>query len=196
MAVCCIPVNILENPELVEERILCRGRRIEVVQRVYRWGGAEFVRDVVRFGQSVAIVPLKSDKKVILIKQFRAPLNDWILEIPAGRVEQGESLEETARRELEEEIGYIPRRLIKVASIYMTPGYSDEVLHIFIALDLEKTEMRPEVGELIEVIEMDLGEALKTLLSKGIADSKTLLGLLLTCHYLKIECPIPYSSTM
>jgi len=177
----------LEKPTLVEERKLCRGRRIEVIQRVYRFGDAEFVRDVVLFGSSVAVVPVKDGDRVVLLRQFRAPINDWIIEIPAGRVEPGESLEEAAARELEEETGYRPRRLIKAASIYMTPGYSDEVLHIFVALDLEKTSARPEVGELIEVVEMGLDEALQKLLNSSVADSKTLLGLLLAKRLLHRE---------
>jgi len=162
--------------EVVEERLLCRGKRVELVQRVYSYGGKRFLRDVVRFGQSVAVVPLL-DGKVVLIRQFRAPVGGWVLEIPAGRVEQSEDPEEAATRELIEEIGYRPRKLEKLISLYMSPGYSDEVLHVYLATDLEYVGSSPEPGELIEVVKLELEEALEKVLS-GIADAKTTVALL------------------
>jgi ADP-ribose pyrophosphatase len=162
--------------EVVEERLLCRGRRVELVQRVYSYGGRRFLRDVVRFGQSVAVVPLLG-REVILIRQFRAPVGGWVLEIPAGRVEPGESLEEAATRELIEEVGYRPRRLERLVSLYMSPGYSDEVLHIYLATDLEYVGSSPEPGELIEVVRLDIEKALECVLG-GVADAKTAVALL------------------
>lgn len=162
--------------EVVEERPLCRGKRVELVQRVYSYGGRRFLRDVVKFGQSVAVVPLLG-REVVLIKQFRAPVGGWVLEIPAGRVEPGEDPEEAATRELVEEVGYRPRKLEKLVSLYMSPGYSDEVLHIYLATDLEYVGSNPEPGELIEVVKLDLEEALEQVLS-GVADAKTAVALL------------------
>ena len=162
--------------EVVEERLLCRGRRVELVQRVYSYGGRRFLRDVVRFGQSVAVVPLLG-REVILIRQFRAPVGGWVLEIPAGRVEPGESLEEAVTRELIEEVGYRPRRLERLVSLYMSPGYSDEVLHIYLATDLEYVGSNPEPGELIEVVRLDIEKALECVLG-GVADAKTAVALL------------------
>jgi ADP-ribose pyrophosphatase len=162
--------------EVVEERLLCRGRRVELVQRVYSYGGRRFLRDVVRFGQSVAVVPLLG-REVILIRQFRAPVGGWVLEIPAGRVEPGESLEEAVTRELIEEVGYRPRRLERLVSLYMSPGYSDEVLHIYLATDLEYVGSNPEPGELIEVVRLDIEKALEYVLG-GVADAKTAVALL------------------
>lgn len=77
------------------------------------FGGVVFTKDVVRFGQAVAIIPIIGDE-VILIKQFRPSLNKWILEVPAGRVEVNEALEDTARRELIEEVGYDAKTLISL----------------------------------------------------------------------------------
>ncbi len=175
----------MENPIVLSEKVLCRGRRIEVIQRIYRYGDKEFVRDVVRFGRSVAIVPLKNDDIVVMIKQFRAPLNRWIIEIPAGRVEPDENPDDTAKRELIEEIGYEPLELIKIISIYMSPGYSDEVLEIYIAKKLIERGRKPEVGELIEIIEMPINKAIEYLIAQGEVDSKTLLALLLTKNYIE-----------
>ncbi len=162
--------------EVVEERLLCRGKRVELVQRVYSYVGKRFLRDVVKFGQSVAVVPLLG-REVILIKQFRAPVGGWVLEIPAGRVEPGEDPEEAATRELVEEVGYRPRKLERLVSLYMSPGYSDEVLHVYLATDLEYVGSSPEPGELIEVVRLELEKALEQVLS-GVADAKTVVALL------------------
>jgi ADP-ribose pyrophosphatase len=148
------------------------------------FGGVVFTKDVVRFGQAVAIIPIIGDE-VILIKQFRPSLNKWILEVPAGRVEVNEALEDTARRELIEEVGYDAKTLIKLVSIYPAPGYSDEVLHIFLAKDLTYVGSKLEVGELIEVVKVRLDSALDLVLSDDVVDAKTLISLLI----LKFKTP-------
>jgi ADP-ribose pyrophosphatase len=148
------------------------------------FGGVVFTKDVVRFGQAVAIIPIIGDE-VILIKQFRPSLNKWILEVPAGRVEVNEALEDTARRELIEEVGYNAKTLIKLVSIYPAPGYSDEVLHIFLAKDLTYVGSKLEVGELIEVVKVRLDSALDLVLSDDVVDAKTLISLLI----LKLKTP-------
>jgi ADP-ribose pyrophosphatase len=148
------------------------------------FGGVVFTKDVVRFGQAVAIIPIIGDE-VILIKQFRPSLNKWILEVPAGRVEVNEALEDTARRELIEEVGYDAKTLIKLVSIYPAPGYSDEVLHIFLAKDLTYVGSKLEVGELIEVVKVRLDSALDLVLSDDVVDAKTLISLLI----LKLKTP-------
>jgi ADP-ribose pyrophosphatase len=148
------------------------------------FGGVVFTKDVVRFGQAVAIIPIIGDE-VILIKQFRPSLNKWVLEVPAGRVEVNEALEDTARRELIEEVGYDTKTLIKLVSIYPAPGYSDEVLHIFLAKDLTYVGSKLEVGELIEVVKVKLDSALDLILSDDVVDAKTLISLLI----LKLKTP-------
>lgn len=173
------------NIELIGEKVLCRGERIVLAERVYKCGDTKFAEDVVKFGEAVAVVPVKDDGNIVLIRQFRASLNRWILEVPAGRVEDGESLEEAARRESIEEVGYQVRELVKLASIYMSPGYSDEVLHIFLAKGLNYVGRKPVHGEFIESIEMKLEEALNRFLSEEVVDSKTLIALLLAKQYLQ-----------
>lgn len=164
--------------ELVGETLLCRGRRVALVQRTYSYDGRKFVRDVVVFGQSVAVVPILGED-VLLIRQFRAPVGDWVIEVPAGRVDPGESPDDAARRELVEEIGYYPMRLERLGSFYMSPGYSDEVLHIYLAEDLEFVGSNPEPGELIQVVRLKLSEAPTAILNAPVADVKTLMAVLL-----------------
>ncbi|MEM1766243.1 MAG: NUDIX hydrolase, partial [Zestosphaera sp.] len=101
------------------------------------------------------------------------------LEVPAGRVEEGEDLVSAAKRELREETGYDAEELIRVASIYTAPGYSDEVLHVFLARKLKYVGASPEPGELIKTTELSLEEALETLTKAKYVDAKTLLAILL-----------------
>jgi len=167
------------NPELIGEDVIYAGRRVTVTKRLLRVREDVVVREVVRFGEAAAALPILPDGEVILIKQFRAPINGWILEVPAGVVEPGESPEEAIKRELIEEIGYEAGFLKKLFSIHTTPGYSDEVLHIYVAGDLKYVGARPERYEVIEtVVFKDVDEALNAVLSEPVADAKTLLALL------------------
>ncbi|MEM1645610.1 MAG: NUDIX hydrolase [Ignisphaera sp.] len=173
----------MEIFEFIEEHTLCRGKRIELVQRIYRLGNDFIVKDVVKFGQSVAIVPVKNGKTIVLIKQFRAPVGRWIVEVPAGRIEYGETPEEAVVRELKEEIGYEPKYVKKLVSVYLSPGYSDEVIHVYLAKNLEYVGSSPEKGELIEVFEAELDKALELVLLSDIVDAKTLIALLIARKY-------------
>ena len=100
------------------------------------------------------------------------------MEIPAGKLDPGESPEACAARELEEETGYRPGRLEKLGAIWTTPGFCDEVIHLFAAFDLEKTEQRLEPDEVIELVPMPFAEALDSL-SGPVVDGKTATALLL-----------------
>ncbi|MCS7095596.1 MAG: NUDIX hydrolase [Candidatus Bathyarchaeota archaeon] len=181
---------IPKKVELLEEHVLFRGKRLLLAKRVYELDGAKFVAEVVKFGQAAAIVPIKDDGKVIMIRQFRSSLNKWILEVPAGKVDPGESPEEAARRELIEEVGYKAGELEKLASIYMSPGYSDEILHIFLAKNLIHVGRNPDPDELIEMVDVKLEDAINMVLSEDAADSKTLSALFLANERLKGACSV------
>ena len=167
------------DPELINDETIYAGKRVTLIKRLLRVKGSVVAREVVRFGEAAAALPILPDGKVILIKQFRAPINRWVLEIPAGVVEPGEFPEETIKRELVEEIGYESGSLKKLFSVHTTPGYSDEVLHIYVAEDLKYVGARPEKYEVIEtVVFNDFDEALNAVLSEPVTDAKTLLALL------------------
>ncbi|MEM0348265.1 MAG: NUDIX hydrolase, partial [Zestosphaera sp.] len=83
----------------VSESVLCSGKRVSLVQKTYLHEGRVVLRDVVRFGEAVAVLPVKEDGRVVLLSQFRVPVNNWVLEVPAGRVEEGEDLVSAAKRE-------------------------------------------------------------------------------------------------
>lgn len=164
----------------MEERELFRGLRFSVVRRKYiKQSGDSFERDVVVFPQAVVVLPFISPHEVLLVKQFRAPMNGFIIEAPAGVVNSGERPEETAVRELIEETGYRPGRLSKLGSYVPTPGYSSEVLHLFYAEDLEHVGAKPEKYEIIELIKLDFNKAYEMVLRNEIWDMKTSLAILL-----------------
>lgn len=172
-------MNDRENLILINESVICSGKRVSLIQKTYLHEGRVVLRDVVRFGEAVAILPVKDDGRVVLVNQFRVPVNGWVLEVPAGKVEAGEDLINAARRELREEVGYEAGELIKVASVYTAPGYSDEILHIFLAKKLRFVGASPEPGEIVKTIELRVDEALETLLKSEYVDAKTLLAVLL-----------------
>jgi ADP-ribose pyrophosphatase len=159
----------------VEE--LCRGRRL-VLARVYdtvRGTVKQF--DALLHPGAVAIVAVDGDR-VLLERQYRPVVGEWLYEIPAGTLEPGEEPEETARRELEEETGYRPGRLVKLVEFYSSPGVSTEKLIVFLADRLSRGRQRLEEDELIEVEWVRLSEALDMIRDGRIRDAKTIIGLL------------------
>ena len=171
--------------EVLKDELLCEGRRVSLYRRVVRVDGKEFVKDLVKFGESVAIVPLIDRRRVVLLRQWRPAINDWLIEVPAGRIEEGEHPEEAARRELEEEAGYRANTLIRIGSLCVSPGYSDEIIHIYLATDLEFVGASPEEGEVIESVIVPLNEALDFVVSQSRTDMKTVAALALTHKYLQ-----------
>ena len=141
------------------------------------------IREVVEHSGGVAMVPY-IDGEVILVKQWRIAVQDHVVELPAGRLEPNETPEERALIELEEEIGYKAGRLEKVAACYCSPGFTDELDHIYLAFDLEETVARPEPDERIEIVRMSIDEVRAALANQTFNDAKTIIGLDALCSYL------------
>jgi len=133
-------------------------------------------REVVRHSGSVAIVPVLDDA-VVLVRQFRITIEREIDELAAGRIDEGETPEQAARRELEEELGYVAERMVPGSSYYSSVGFLDEVLHIFLAFGLKQTQARPEDDERIARVFVPLEEVRETLAANVLDDSKTIIGL-------------------
>lgn len=125
---------------------------VEVGDKTFPDGRTHQV-EIVRHAPSVVLIPLEDDGRVVMIKQFRAPLDRVMWELPAGRVDEGESAEEAARRECEEEIGRVPERLERLHALYPTPGFCDELLIFFRASGLRKPHGRPRPADEDEDIE-------------------------------------------
>jgi ADP-ribose pyrophosphatase len=144
--------------------------------------------DRVVFPEAAAVLPLYTrDASVVLLKQYRPVVNNYIIEAPAGVVDPGEAPEDTARRELEEEAGLIAGELVRVARGYVSPGYSTEVLHLFLAPDPSVSSARPEAHEIIEVVRLGLDDALNMVREGTIRDVKTVLLLFAAKLYIDGE---------
>ncbi|WP_010093138.1 NUDIX hydrolase [Ornithinibacillus scapharcae] len=137
--------------------------------------GNKAKRELVKHPGAVGIIPITQDNKIVLVEQYRKPLEKPIIEIPAGKMEPGEAPELTALRELEEETGYTTKSLDKICSFYTSPGFADEIMHIYLARDIEKLENPPSLDEdeFVEILEMTLEEAKKYVLEERIHDAKT-----------------------
>ncbi len=157
--------------------IIYKGKLINLRRDQIEIRDGIFTREVVEHPGAVAIIPLLNNEKILMIKQYRHSVGEFLLEIPAGTLEKNESIEECAYRELIEETGYKAERLIKIISYYLAPGYSDEFMHIFLASDLEKTKSKLEDDECIEVITLALKEVKEKIKNGSIKDAKTIAGM-------------------
>jgi len=138
--------------------------------------GLEARREVLVHPGGVAVVPVHGDS-VVLVRQFRIAIGRDLLEIPAGKLEPGDTPERRARTELEEETGLRAGRLVAAGSFYPSPGFLSELIHLFLAFDLAEIPARPEWDERIEVVRVPLAEARAQLRMHVIEDGKTRAGL-------------------
>ena len=167
-----------EHYRLNHSRTVYRGRVIDLtVDRITTASGTEAVREVVVHPGGAAVVPVFSNGDVLLVEQFRYPMRQSLLELPAGKVDPGESPEETAARELEEEVGFRAGRLEKLAAFYTTPGFCNELLHLFLARDLEPGGRAGDEDEELTVHRYSPRQLEILIRSGRIVDAKTLIGL-------------------
>lgn len=145
-------------------------------------GGWKTTREVVEHGEVVAVVPLLEGKDVLLVRQYRLPAAQTLLEVPAGGVDAGESAEEAAQRELGEECGQEAARLERLGGFYMSPGFCSEFAHVFLATDLRPVRARPDPDEEIALERLPLAEALRLVRQGEIRDGKSIIGLTWTWH--------------
>lgn len=165
----------------MEDRVECRGRRVAFTSRIEELpNGVKLRVDRVTFPNSVTVLPITTrDCTVYLIKQYRPAVGEWLLEAPAGVIDPGESPEEAASRELAEETGLHGGKLVKIAEGYTSPGYSTEYMYIYLALDPEHGEARPENYEVIEeLVKLSITEALSMIREAKIRDLKTVYSII------------------
>ncbi len=141
--------------------------------------GQKSFREVVKHSGGVVILAFKEDK-VLLVKQFRYPMKEILLELPAGKLEAGEDPFEAAKRELEEETGYCANKWTNLGYVYTSPGYSDEKLYLYKAEDLRFTHCHPDEGEIIQALEYKYDDVIKMIDNGKINDAKTICAILRT----------------
>ncbi|MBI4282072.1 MAG: NUDIX hydrolase [Chloroflexi bacterium] len=167
----------------VDSRRIYRGKIIGVrVDTVKLPRGGTSQREIVEHGPSVVVVPVDHQGRVLLVRQYRKAPERWLLEAPAGGLEEGEAPEEGCLRELQEEIGFTAGRLQRMAGFWMTPGFCTEYMHAYIATDLRRSALAPDEDESIEVVPVPLAQVQDTIRSGEIEDAKTIAALLMVIH--------------
>lgn len=166
-----------EETTLKSEKIF-DGKVIKVFKdKIVTANGYKSSREVVKHNGGVVILAIK-ENSVLFVKQFRYPMKEVLLELPAGKLEAGEDTFEAAKRELEEETGYCANKWTNLGYVYTSPGYSDEKLYLYKAEDLEYTSCHPDEGEILQTLEIKYSDALKMILNGEIKDAKTLCAFL------------------
>jgi len=152
------------------------GMRVDTVETS---GGKETIREVVEHSECVAAVVIDEEDKVLLVRQFRYAVGKFLLEIPAGGIDPGEDPLDTVRRELQEETGYLPRRIDRLGGFYAIPGYGTEYLHSFVATDLVCSRLTAEDTAGIDLIRVPVEQIVHLINSGEICDAKSIAALLM-----------------
>lgn len=164
----------IETEEIFSGRII----RLQV-DDVKLPNGKKSKREIVKHPGAVAIIAITDNEDILFVKQYRKPLERSLIEIPAGRIEPNEDPKITAIRELEEETGYTAKDAIYITSFYTSPGFADEIIHIYLAKELIPLEekIQGDEDEFVELLYLNLEEAKKRLKTKEIYDAKTVYAL-------------------
>jgi ADP-ribose pyrophosphatase len=177
----------MEAPELVSSEEVFRGRIFDVSVDTVREGGQQYSREVVHHPGSAAIVAVGDDMTVALVRQYRHAVVRYLLEIPAGTLASPERPEEGAARELEEELGVRAGRLEKLSEFFVSPGFVEEKMWVYLATDLTETAQRLEEDEMIEIVRVPFTRALEMIMDGEIEDAKTIIGLMMAATHLGIN---------
>ncbi|MEW9111043.1 NUDIX domain-containing protein [Cytobacillus gottheilii] len=178
-------MSSLEEKTIKSESIF-KGRIISLqVDDVELPNGKHAKRELIKHPGAVAVLAVTDEQKIIMVEQYRKALEKTIVEIPAGKLEQGEDPQECAKRELEEETGYEAAEWSLLTSFYTSPGFADEIVHLYIAKGLSQKENSAELDEdeFVNLMELTLAEAEQLVDEQRIYDAKTAYAVL----YLKLQ---------
>lgn len=168
-------MNHLKETTKTSEKLFS-GRIIDLyLEEVELPNGKTSTREIIKHPGAVAVLALTKDKKLVMVQQYRKAMERVLVEIPAGKLEKGELPEVTAKRELEEETGYTTQSLQHLISFYTSPGFADELVHVYYTDDLHVLEEKAELDEdeFVDVLEVTLEEAQQLIDEQRIFDAKT-----------------------
>nr|WP_295971715.1 NUDIX hydrolase [uncultured Bacillus sp.] len=171
-------MSLLEEKTITTERIY-DGKVISLqIDEVDLPNGSRTKRELIKHPGAVAIIAMTDEGKIVMVEQFRKALEKTIIEIPAGKLEKGEHPNVCAKRELEEETGYDCAELNLLTSFYTSPGFADEIIHIYTAKGLTTKENAAglDEDEFVNLVELTLDEALQAIADQRICDAKTIFA--------------------
>ena len=168
-----------ELPKTISSQKIFAGRVFSVTVDTVREGELTYQREVVHHGGSAVIVPVFDDGTVALVRQYRHPAVRYLLEVPAGTLADGERPEYGAERELQEELGVIAGRMEKLTEFFVSPGFCEEKMWVYLATELVQGKQQLEEDEILDVVRLPISEALEMITSGEIQDAKTIIGLML-----------------
>ena len=170
----------------VDSKVVFEGRILTLrVDTVRLPNGRETTREIAEHSDSVCIVPIDDDGNVVLVRQFRKPVEMDLLEVPAGGIEEGEVSDEAVQRELQEEIGYTAGNLRHLSSFWLAPGWCTEYMHAYLATDLTPSSLVADDDEFITVVRVPLAESLRLVQEGQIRDAKSISALLMASQVLQ-----------
>jgi ADP-ribose pyrophosphatase len=160
-------------------RNVYKGQAISVrVLTVAKPNGTRTTRDIVDHSPVIVAVPIDGDGNVVMVRQYRKAVEKSLLELPAGGIENGEAPENCVKRELQEEIGFLPQHVERLGGFFAAPGYTTEYMHLFLATDLVKSQLQAEDTDEIEIVRKPLSQVPALIASGEIEDAKSIAGLL------------------
>ena len=178
----------MQEAELLERKQVFKGRVVDLsVDRVRMPNGKTTELEVIRHPGAAAMVPLTESGEVLLVRQYRYATGGWLLEVPAGKLDDGEDPEVCAVRELEEEVGLKPARVTPLGWIWTTPGFTDEKIWLYLCRDLRPGQQDLQDDEVLTVESRSLTEAVEMVRQGEICDSKSICALLQAEAYLRSE---------
>lgn len=174
--------------ETVSREMVHEGRIVNLRNDKARLQNGKIVpRVVVEHPGGVVIAAVTYGGKVLAVRQYRYPVSEELLELPAGKLESGEDPLECAKRELSEETGCTAKTWVDLGKIYPSPGFCDEVLYIFLATGLSQGEAHPDEDEFLSVLEVSFDEFWDMIMSNSLPDGKTIAGVVKAERYLKSQ---------
>ena len=177
---------------MTQSKKVFTGRVFDVTVDTVREADRIYVREVVHHPGSAVILPAFDDGTIALVRQYRHPAVKYLLELPAGTLNDKERPEEGAARELEEELGLVAGKLEKLSEFFVSPGFCEEKMWLYLATDLIQTAQRLEDDELIEVVRLPIDRALQMITEGEIEDAKTIIGLMLAAPRLGTSMLEPF----
>jgi len=169
-------MDMTEKP--LNQKYIFKGRIINVrVDDALMPDGTVASREVVEHPGGVCVAPLTDDGEIVMVRQFRYPYSEVLLELPAGKLEKGEEPFLAGKRELREETGATAKSYVSLGKLYPTPGYCGEIIHMYLARALSFGEQQLDSDEFLEVVKIPLDEAFNMVMNNQITDSKTQVGI-------------------